>query len=429
MALWWISFVRPLPVVATSSVEFIIQISDDLRTKLYPDAVDIYYIWSSREQSTNPVKLTTWRPEYAHKLLRVNSPPAAGQAITWKLGLTTVSPGTSPSRDMMNISLIQRSVNNDILPVYSAPVSISPSLAPAQNSKRGKTQSVKIQKQDEIQRVYVPPALARPSDESSVEEPSSPLNLITIVEKTSFDLDKRAWDSGVVLASAFARWISNHSLQARSEANGHLLAHSTIQISELQSTLDIIVKPGSRILELGAGCGIVSIILATVLESLFVVDSFSLPKPTQIHITDLPSAIPLITRNIDSNRHPRSQNSETSEEIHVSSVETTAYALDWEDEELPLIVTSNPPDIIMMSDVTYNTASFPALIKTLKNLLRISPAARVIIAYKERHPDERAAWRMFDHDARLSLCKVEEIPGAAGAPVEIWLGSQRACGS
>jgi len=77
-----------------------------------------------------------------------------------------------------------------------------------------------------------------------------------------------------------------------------------------------------------------------------------------------------------------------------------------------------------MSDVTYNTASFPALLKTLKNLLRVSPRARVIIAYKERHEAERAAWEMFETEAKLSMHKVEEIPGLAGMPVEIWLGSQ-----
>jgi hypothetical protein len=77
-----------------------------------------------------------------------------------------------------------------------------------------------------------------------------------------------------------------------------------------------------------------------------------------------------------------------------------------------------------MSDVTYNTASFPALLRTVKNLLSLAPAARMIIAYKERHVAERIAWEMFESDAKLSLHKVEEIPGSAGVPVEIWLGSQ-----
>lgn len=102
----------------------------------------------------------------------------------------------------------------------------------------------------------------------------------------------------------------------------------------------------------GAGCGVVSVILATVLDRLYETvkpDPLSSLKlsPTQIRITDLESAVPLITRNIDRNCRLPSPGHETSEETHVSSVETTAYALDWEDEELPTIVTSNPPDIIM----------------------------------------------------------------------------------
>lgn len=76
-----------------------------------------------------------------------------------------------------------------------------------------------------------------------------------------------------------------------------------------------------------------------------------------------------------------------------------------------------------MSDVTYNTDSFPALLQTLIRLLKLSPRAKVVLAYKERHPAERKAWDMFKDDAGLSLYKVQETPGAGGPHVEIWLGS------
>lgn len=75
-----------------------------------------------------------------------------------------------------------------------------------------------------------------------------------------------------------------------------------------------------------------------------------------------------------------------------------------------------------MSDVTYNTSSFPALIQTLKRLVDISPQAWVILAYKERHAAERTAWSMFENEVNLRLKKVEEVKGAGGAPVEIWIG-------
>lgn len=163
--------------------------------RLYLDPIDIYYIWassSSLDRSTDPVKLTTWRPEHAHKLLRVASPPdarnrAAGSgAVTWRLGLFTVSQGTFPSREMMNINLTEL---NHILPVYSAPIllfSPNPTASHA-SSKHGKAQPVKIQKQDEIQRLYTVPLLTL--EETSIEK-GDPRGLITIVEKTSFNLDK-----------------------------------------------------------------------------------------------------------------------------------------------------------------------------------------------------------------------------------------------
>jgi hypothetical protein len=67
-------------------------------------------------------------------------------------------------------------------------------------------------------------------------------------------------------------------------------------------------------------------------------------KPTQIHATDLDSAIPLIRRNIEANCCLPSAGSETSEK---PSVETIAYTLDWEDEDLPSNVVSSPPDVIL----------------------------------------------------------------------------------
>jgi hypothetical protein len=79
--------------------------------------------------------------------------------------------------------------------------------------------------------------------------------------------------------------------------------------------------------------------------------------------------------------------------------------------------------MISMSDVTYNTDSFPALLQTIIRLMKLSPQVRIILAYKERHPAERKAWDMFQNEAGLSFHKVEDIIGAGTPPVEIWLGS------
>lgn len=80
-----------------------------------------------------------------------------------------------------------------------------------------------------------------------------------------------------------------------------------------------------------------------------------------------------------------------------------------------------------MADVTYNTASFPALIGTLSRLIdsckhkRNGRPPRVLMGYKERHPDERLLWdRAKDID--LHFQQIARVNGAGGNPVEIWLG-------
>jgi hypothetical protein len=77
-----------------------------------------------------------------------------------------------------------------------------------------------------------------------------------------------------------------------------------------------------------------------------------------------------------------------------------------------------------MADVTYNTAAFPALVRTLCALLR-GPGRRpmALLGFKERDPDERTLWPMLADAAGLTLKKVGERSGAGGAPVEIWIGT------
>jgi hypothetical protein len=75
-----------------------------------------------------------------------------------------------------------------------------------------------------------------------------------------------------------------------------------------------------------------------------------------------------------------------------------------------------------MADVTYNTAVFPALVRTLRLLLSGStPAPAVLLGFKERDMDERTLWPLLA-EIGLKLDKVDELPGAGDEPVEIWIG-------
>jgi len=153
----------------------------------------------------------------------------------------------------------------------------------------------------------------------------------------------------------------------------------------------------------------------------------------------------------------------------------TALPLDW-DEELPETVRDFRDrggfDLVVMADVTYNTSSFPALLRTLASLLELNTRGHrhhrdssrdgisvaeedadpsrgtrhggkrereheherdseseseplVLLAYKERDPAERQLWDMMARETGVVLECVGKQAGGGGLPVEVWLGRRR----
>ncbi|KAK0189176.1 hypothetical protein F5146DRAFT_1140729 [Armillaria mellea] len=75
-----------------------------------------------------------------------------------------------------------------------------------------------------------------------------------------------------------------------------------------------------------------------------------------------------------------------------------------------------------MADVTYNTSSFPALLRTLTNLITMSAKPPLILlGYKERDEAERTIWVMAN-EIDIQFRKVDEIAGTGVDPVEVWIG-------
>jgi len=120
--------------------------------------------------------------------------------------------------------------------------------------------------------------------------------------------------------------------------------------------------------------------------------------------TDVASAMPLLQQNINANRSP-----------------VKAGVLDWDDEEFPECVRQCEGfDVLIMADVTYNTASFPSLVRTLKTLVNLSTRPpQVVLGYKERDTAERALWNMLS-EAGLDLKLLGTVAGHGGSPVEVW---------
>ncbi|KAF7370636.1 hypothetical protein MSAN_00696600 [Mycena sanguinolenta] len=338
---FYISFLRPPPTTCSNTVSITPQIANDLRTELFEGVQDIYYSWVSTTagEETRPMKLTTWRGQSsAYKEIPVPLPRSSSNAA-WRLVL-----GSSPSS-----SSVRLDTGSTTLPfgVMSMPII----LGKPQNSKS------KAKLQDQIERVY-----AFGEDKK-----------VLITEQTSFDLDKasnKIWDSGIGLSS----WLVQHPP------------------SFLSSPEPL------RILELGAGTGLVSIVLGV------------FRPEDRIIATDVASAMPLLQHNITVNK---------------SHVE--AAVLDWDEDEFPECVQEcGSFDIIVMADVTYNTASFPSLVRTLQNLVNLSSKRpRILLGYKERDPGERALWGITEA-AGIALQQVGQVPGAGGNVVEIWeaIGSE-----
>lgn len=113
--------------------------------------------------------------------------------------------------------------------------------------------------------------------------------------------------------------------------------------------------------ELGAGCGIVGIALASMLAN------------CDALLTDLAEVEEIVTRNIkEASAQPSSR--------------VQFQTLDW--DEPPSNLCSGPIDLILVSDCTYNADSLPMLVSVLDRLVRSSPEALVLVALKRRHESE-----------------------------------------
>ncbi|KAA1475529.1 hypothetical protein DENSPDRAFT_860856 [Dentipellis sp. KUC8613] len=384
---FYLSFLRPPPLQSplAAPITFTPQVSNDLRTEPYPGAVDIFYFWSiPAGPLTRPAKLTTWRQANAYKELTIPPPPRARDGAQCCLVLTAVA---SPEASVIVLNDIKASAAP--LPVLSLPITF-------QARPVGKAA-----KQESIERVF------------RLTDGEGPL--MRIREQTSFDLDKKLWDSGIGLSS----WLSR--LSASTGTPKHPL------VAELKQVL--FEKGDGDIIELGAGTGIVSLVLSALYKS----KSESLDPAPRILTTDLESSMELMNFNI-------AQNASLYEDTR-----PTALTLDW-DEELPETVaevgTRGGFDAIVMADVTYNTASFPALVQTLKALIALSSPSPsnsedvdagelhtrkqpfILLAYKQRDPAERELWDMLAKEAGVQLEQVGAVAGAGGEAVEIWLGRQ-----
>ena len=129
--------------------------------------------------------------------------------------------------------------------------------------------------------------------------------------------------------------------------------------AEARHVLNLDFSKTKRVVELGAGTGLVGIALAA---------SNVLPKECDLVLTDLPFVLPLIEENIQVNR--------------LGKVCRTC-ALPWGDPSA-CAALGFKPDVIVMSDVVYDKSLYGILVETLQ-MLR---PCRMFMAHRNRFPEE-----------------------------------------
>ncbi|VVT58538.1 uncharacterized protein SAPINGB_P006259 [Magnusiomyces paraingens] len=199
--------------------------------------------------------------------------------------------------------------------------------------------------------------------------PTSFKDPLTIYEESQESIARHLWDAGLYTADLF--------LQHPDSPIVDLLEDSTTK------------WPPQTVLELGAGCGYVGL-------------AFGAAYPgTRIVLTDLDDAQAICTRNIAAN----------ASRIAPSTAEF--QVLDWEEEESPL---DPVPDLVLVTDCTYNQAYYGALLAMLARAVKTG--ATVLLAHKHRNDAESSFFESLD--AHPGLCLVRRFDmEVAGSPLTV----------
>lgn len=146
------------------------------------------------------------------------------------------------------------------------------------------------------------------------------------------------------------------NMGSKTWASAFLLAKRLVTLKEQLPPLTVT----SRILELGAGTGLVGIAAAVVFDA-------------HVILTDLPEIVPNLDRNIESNKTI----------LQTGNSKANAAILDWSTPELlhadTFELAQNSFPMILAADVIYSPEHATLLVKAITYHLSQSPDSRVVI--------------------------------------------------
>ncbi|KAI5290053.1 hypothetical protein KEM54_002575 [Ascosphaera aggregata] len=176
---------------------------------------------------------------------------------------------------------------------------------------------------------------------------------LAIWEETGESIARHLWDAALATVVALEKMVRERCwLEC-------LTASFTRNINDRKQS-----RKNLQVIELGTGCGMVGIYIAQ-----------TFPR-VSVLLTDLEDAREVVELNLSQSRAARESSA-------------TFQVLDW-NEDLPVNVRQMRPDLVIVSDCTYNEDSFTALTQTLSRLADTSPELLILVTYKERHQSEKA---------------------------------------
>lgn len=222
---------------------------------------------------------------------------------------------------------------------------------------------------------------------------------LQVWEGTGSSIAAHVWDAGMVLCGHLA-------FLASDDGEGE----SSPERNELGKLLKSTTTGQLRVLELGAGCGISSLVLGQLFGA----------RIGSLEITDLDEAMELVEKNVKLVR----------DKGEVELEQCSTFALDWGSErDRATAAGSGERDLILVSDCTYNVDAVGSLVMALQAVA--CPAQTLIaVALKRRHEDEVKFFHDMDtngfvhirkHVFSMPASKVEQQFGVEPSDIELHL--------
>jgi Lysine methyltransferase len=142
--------------------------------------------------------------------------------------------------------------------------------------------------------------------------------------------------------------------------------HVGSQSTQMPLLTKVLLGTGSgrtRVLELGAGCGIVGIALAQCFPNCVV------------QLTDLFESQELLCKNLD-------------QATPAPASSLRCQVLEWNNGAGAMTSLEGEVNLVVVSDCIYNADSCPELVRTMSQISSASPSVRLLVAVKRRHDSE-----------------------------------------